>query len=232
MTAAKGKGKGAATHEVERQVQDAFDSEVAAISERVRAITLQALSAGELDNAAIKEVAAAVVRGAQQGAAGHAEHGAQALVEAMRGLDAALATAAEATQLAIREAAGRTEEFSRQGLKRAADDLAALESLFIEILGDAAKRGTGFATETLRNLAEHARASGTAVGGRTHEAVSQVTKAMADTARAQTAAGAQTLRQEGALLAGLAAGVLKGIAERLQPAPAEPKQRPAAKKGS
>lgn len=50
----------------------------------------------------------------------------------MRGLDEALAGAAEAAQLAIQEAAGRTGEFSRQGLKQAADDLATLQTLFVE----------------------------------------------------------------------------------------------------
>lgn len=227
-----GKGGGTARpmQEIEQQVEAAFSSEVAAISERVHAIVLQALSTGALDNEAFKQVMAAVVKSAQQGATGRAEHGAQALVEALHGLDTGLAAAAEATQLAIHEAAGRADAFSRQGLKRAADDLAAVESLFIEVLVSAAREASGVAKQTLQDMVEHARASGTAVGGRVESALAQLANTLSDTARAQGKVGAQTLRNEGVLLAGLAAGVLKGIAERLQTAPAA-KNRMAAKKG-
>jgi len=203
------------THEIEQQVQAALRKEPAVIADKVRAITLQALSGGELDREAIKRVISAVVAGARQGA-GRAEQGAQALKEAMHGLDDALASAAEATQLAIQEAAGRSGEFSKQALKKTADDLAALESLFIETLADAAKSATGFARATLRDFANHARASGTATGGRVKSALAQLTHTLADTMHEQLETGAQALRKEGALLASLAAGMLKGIADRLQ----------------
>ena len=218
--------------DIEQRVQAVFASEVAAISERVRAITLQALSTGALDGAALKEVMTAVVKGARQGAAQRGESGAQALTEAMHGLDAALAAAAEATQLAIHEAAGRTNEFSRQGLKRTADELAAVEALFIETLGNTARNATDFTKKTLNDLAEHARASGTAVGTRVQSALAQLTRTLADTAQAKAKAGSQALRNEGALLAGLAAGLLKGIAERLQAAPATTKKPAKTKKGN
>ena len=226
----KGQGMTPTTQEIEQQVQAAIESDTAAISERVRAITLQALSGGELDKKALKQVMAAVVKGAQQGATHRAEHGALALKEAMRGLDDALAVAAEATQLAIGEAAGRTGEFSRRALKGAADDLAALESLFIETLGSAAKSATGIARTTLRELADHARASGTAVGGRVESALSQLAHAIADTAREQMETGTQALRKEATMLAGLAAGALRGIADRLQSTPVDKTARPSSGK--
>ena len=226
----KGQGMTPTTQEIEQQVQAALESNTATISERVRAITLQALSGGELDKNALKQVMAAVVKGAQQGATHRAEHGALALKEAMRGLDDALAAAAEATQLAIGEAAGRTGEFSRRALKRAADDLAALEPLFIETLGSAAKSATGIARTTLRELADHARASGTAVGGRVESALSQLAHAIADTARQQVETGTQALLKETAMLAGLAAGALRGIADRLQSTPVDKTARPSSGK--
>ena len=207
-------------HEIEQQVQIALKEEPAAIADKVRAITLQALSGGELDRETMKRVVSAVVAGARQGAE-RAKHGAQALKEAMRGLDDALASAAEATQLAIQEAAGRSSEFSKQALKKTMDDLAALESLFIETLADAARSAAGFARASLRDLADHARSSGTAVGGRVESALSQLAHAVADTASEQGKIGTQTLRKESALLASLAAGLLKGIAERLQSTPVD-----------
>lgn len=217
--------------ETAEQVEAAFETHPEALSERVREITLQALSGGRLDKQAIKKVMTAVVKGAKQGAARRGDKQKEALRDAMRGLDEALAAAAEATQLAIQEAAGRKDEFSQQGLKRAADELAALESLFIETLGDAGRTAKGFAQETLRDLAEHARASGTAVGGRVQSALSQLAQAIAETARGQKAAGTKALREEASLLAHLAVGVLQGVAARFQStpkdkAPPPPSDRP------
>lgn len=203
-------------NELEAQVQAEFENETTTIAEKVRAITLQALSNGELDKTSLKRVISAVIAGVQRGVAQRAEQGVPALKEAIRGLDEALAAAAEATQLALQEAAGRSTDFSRQALKNTADDLVAMESLFIEILADRAKNAAGFARATLSGLAEHARASGTAVGVQVDSALTQLTRALAETAHEQVETGAQTLRKEGALLAGLAAGMLKGIAERLQ----------------
>ena len=207
---------------LEKLAQDATENEVATISDKVRTITLQMLSTGELDAAALKQVMSAVVNGAQRGAASHGEQAAQALQQAMQGLDAALAAAAEATQLAIQEAAGRSSEFSRQGLKKTVDDLAALESLFVEIVAEAAKNTAGAAQTGMRELLGHFSASGTAVGSQVKTALAQLGSAVTDTAHGQVEAGTETVRKEGALLAGMAAGILRGIAERLQPAPSSP----------
>lgn len=203
--------------EVELLVQSVLENDTAAVSGRVRAITLNAFSGGGLNAEAIKQVMSAVIKGAQQGAASHVGHEAKLLKEAMQGLDDALAAAAEASQLALKEAASRTSEFSQQELKNTMTDLATLESLFIETLTHAAQSATGTAQTTLHDLAHHARISGTAVGKQVASAVSQLAHIIADTTREQVASGTQTLRKEGALFASLAAGVLNGIVQRLQP---------------
>jgi hypothetical protein len=177
------------TTKLEGEVKAAVESDPASIAERVRGITLSALSEGRLDGEGIRQVMGAVLKGAQQGVARPGEQSATALEEAVRGLDEALAAAAQATQLAIQEAAGRTGEFSREGLN---------------------------VQDTLRDLAAHSRASGTAVGGRVQSAASQLARALADAAQDQFEAGARTVRNEAGLLAGLAAGMLRGIADSLQ----------------
>lgn len=202
--------------EIEQRVQGALATDPATIAAQVRAVTLDALTRGSLDADALKRVTAAVVKGAREGAAPLGEHGKQALKNAMRGLDDALAGAAEAAQLAIQEAAGRTNEFSRQGLKQAADDLATLQTLFIETLQDAARNTQGVVQATLTELAEHARTSGSAVGQRTRIALDQLAQAITVSARDQAKKGTEVLRHEAALLAGLAAGLLQGIAARLE----------------
>jgi hypothetical protein len=133
----------------------------------------------------------------------------------MRGLDEALAVAAEAAQLAIQEAAGRTGEFSKEALTRAADDLATLQTLFVETLRDAAQSARGIVQTTFAELAEHARSSGSAVGQRTRIALEQLAQAVTAGAREQAQKGTEVVRHEVALLAGLTFGVLQGIAARL-----------------
>ncbi len=218
-------------HEIEQQVQLACKESPAAIADRVRAITLQALSGGKLDIEAMKRVVSSVVAGAHQGAE-RAEHRAQVLKEAMRGLDDALASVAEATQLAIQEAAGRSSEFSGQVLKKTMDDLAALELLFIETLADAAESAAGVTQVTLLDLVEHACASGTAVGGQVKLALPEITHAATKTTRKLSRTGTQTLHKDAALLASLAAGMLKGIAERLQSTSADKSTLPSSVRGS
>jgi polyhydroxyalkanoate synthesis regulator phasin len=213
--------RGQAADEIERQARNAAGGTSAEISERVRGITLQALADGRLSRDAIRSVMDAVVKGAQQGAASRGSEEAHALRQSMKGLDEALASAAEATQLALQEAGKRGEAFSHEVVRQTRDELSALESLFIETLGNAARSASGIARATLQDLNEHARSSGTAVGGRIHSALSELTQGLADTARGQVEDGARIVRNEAAILAGMAAGLLRGIADRLHPPESE-----------
>ena len=206
------------TETIEQQVQITLEDKTADVRDAVRQIALKALSGGELDMAVLRRVMDAVVKGAQRGAASRGEQGRQALSDAMKGLDEALAAAAEATQLAAQESADRTSDFSRHELERTHDNLKGLESLFIETLNDAAKNATGFTEATLRDLAGHARSSGTAVGQRVTATLTQLSDAIAGTVKTQLEDGTQTPRKEGALLASLASGMFAGIAKRLKSA--------------
>jgi len=219
------------TDRIERDVEAAVGDDPADISERVRQITVKVLSQGTLDNAALKDVMNAVVKGAQKGIKRPGEASGTALREAVKGLDQALASAAEATQLAVREAAGRSSEFSKQSIRKTMDELGSVESMFIDTLGDAARQSTGHVRDTLHGLAEHARSSGTAVGRRVQDALSQMTQAVADAAHEQMQAGADTLRHQATLMAGIAAGLLKGIADRLQPPATTPPETPKDEQG-
>lgn len=205
--------------EVEQLIQSVLENDTAAISDRVRTITLNAFSGARLEPDALKQIMNAVIKGSLQGAASRGEHEAKLLKEAMQGLDDALAAAAEATQLALQEAANRSSEFSQQGLKKTIEDLATLESLFIETISNAARSATGTAQTTLHDLAHHAQNSGTAVGQKVESAVSRLAQVVADAAREQISAGAGTLRKEGALFAGIVSGVLKGVVDQLQSKP-------------
>lgn len=180
------------TSGLEREVQVAVEADSAGIAERVRTITLDALSRGTLDAQGLREVMGAVIRGAQQARVDVDARHTEALKDAMRGLDDALATAAQATQLAVQEAIGRSSEFSREDLKHSLDQLSTLEGDFIAALGDAARATSG--------------------------------QAAGELARAQFDGGVRTMRNQAELFASLAAGVLRGLADRLQPGASEQRE--------
>lgn len=206
--------------QLEQAVERAVAIQDGDVRENVRRITLAALSDGKLDTDEIKRVMRAVLHGAQQGAQTLGEpgaHGRDALSEALQGLDEALGAAAEATDLAVREAVARSAEFSRHELRHSLDDLAELETLFIDTLKTTAASTTGFAAATLHDVADHARNSGTFVGRRVQGSLTQLRHTVGDLAHTQVDASVHGLRSGSALLANIAAGFLAGIAERLEP---------------
>ena len=205
------------TRQIERDVEAAVGADPASIAERVRAITLAALTEGRLDSQALRGVMNAVLEGAQKGSMPIDSARTAAFKEAMSGLDQALASAAQATQLAIQEAIGRSAEFSREGLRQSFEPFSSLENDFIGALGEAARKTTGEARATLTELAEHMRHSGTAAGARVRDAAAELARASSSLALSQVEGGMKTLLNQADLLTSLAAGVLRGLADRLNP---------------
>lgn len=205
------------TRQIERDVEAAVGADTAAIAERVRAITLAALTEGRLDSEALRAVMNAVLEGAQKGAMRVDPARTAAFKEAMHGLDQAMASAAQATQLAMQEAIGRSAEFSREGLRQSLEPFSSLENDFIGALSEAARKASGEARATLTELADHMRHSGTAAGARVRDAAAELARASSSLALSQVEGGMKTLLNQADLLASLAAGVLRGLADRLNP---------------
>lgn len=188
------------------------------VQDTVKRITLKALTEGVLDTESVQQVARAVVKGAGLGAVSHG--GAEVkgiLVKAISGLDEALSKAAEASKLALEEAAGRGEEFTSHDLKRALDDMQGLEDLFLEALRDAAKGGKDQVSTTLTDLVDHAQHSGTAVGKQLKESMTVLVEQITGAGKAELEAGTGAVKTTGSLLARLASGILEGIADSLHP---------------
>jgi hypothetical protein len=121
----------------------------------------------------------------------------------------------------VKEAIGRAGEFSHEGLRHSIDELATLERDFVATLSEAARNTSGLARSTLQDLAEHVRSSGSETGARVRDALSQLAQAGTDLARAQVDGGVRTLRNQAELVASLAAGLLRGMADRLHRTPPE-----------
>lgn len=201
--------------QVQESVQEAVGKNEG-ISEAVRKITVDALSKRHLDYEGIKSTVRDVLEGAKMGIVDDGGQVKAAFQQVTQGLDEALAQSAEASKLAIEETAGRIQDFSKQDLKRALDDLSGLEDLFIETLNEAAKSSQGVISETITDLVGHAKNNGTVVGKRINNDVSVLRDKLGQAGKDQAVEITDAAKSFGANVASAASGFLAGIAEALQ----------------
>ena len=200
--------------QVRDSVQEAV-GKIEDISEAVRKITVDALSKKSLDSESIRSTVRNVLEGAKMGVKDSGEVKA-AFQQVTQGLDEALAQSAEASKLAIEETTGRIQDFSKQDLKRALDELSGLEDLFIETISEAAKSSQGIASEVFADLVSHAKSNGTIVGRRIADDVSVLKSKLGQTGKEQASEITDAAKSFSANVASAASGFLAGIAEALQ----------------
>ena len=203
------------TQEVKQAVRSVIERGES-IREDVRNITLNALSKGKLDVKKINQVVRAVMEGASMGAEPKGTQVKDTLSESMAGMDQALVKSAEASSLAVEEAASRLKDFGKQDLKRALDDLLTLEDMFLDTIKKVAKESNEVVGGTLNDLVQHARNSGTAAGKSSSEIVETLNRELGQTLRETVTTGTDAALKVGAHLSQAAAGILGGIAETLE----------------
>lgn len=194
------------------------------VQEAVRHLTLTALSAQVHDLESLRRIMTAVMQGAREGAqqqlqqtAAQTHTARTQITDAVAGMDAALAQLAEASKLALEEAAGRAQKFSNEELTRARADLETLETMYLDTLQVSASAAKGLVADTLHDLVAHAKRNGTAVGIQLKDTLTTFTQQMTSAGHAQLEAGVQLTHATADLLRKITAGVLSGIAERVKP---------------
>ncbi|WP_305907607.1 DUF6781 family protein [Methylomarinum sp. Ch1-1] len=199
------------TQQVENTVREAVESGED-IYQKVRSITLKALTERELDRDNIADVVQAVGEGIRTGMGAQYETSRTAFQESTQALDDALASTAEATKLAVEEAASRMDEFSRTDLKRTTDDLKGLEELFLETMGNIAKDSQGVMSDVVRDFISHAQTKGTAVGKQAELVLDRIKHVVLSGEHSALSSARETT----STLARIGSGFLAGIAESLQ----------------
>jgi len=200
----------------QQDVKDAVRATVksgADVHQQIKDIILKALTKRQLDIENIKSVTEAVGNGINEGMATHGEHGKEVFLQAITALDDALAMAAEASKLAIEEAASRVSEYSEHDLNDAIKDLQDREGVFLDTLGKVAKGSNQVIAGVVSDFIDHTGQSGTAVGKQTLialEALKDLPRISTEIIVSSTVATASTLAQ-------LGSGILLGIAESLKP---------------
>jgi hypothetical protein len=200
------------------------------VQERVRQLTLRIISARSLDIESVRQTANAVLRGARAGVLKELRYSSAQthiardhLKQAVAGLDVALAQFAEAAKLTVEEAASKAQKYSSEDLKRARADLANLDKMFLETLQSSASAAKDTAGEILHDLAAHTRTHGSAVGAQMKETLPVFVRHIGAAGHAQVGAGLHLAKNTADLVRQIAAGVLTGLAERVQPGAGKPK---------
>jgi len=195
------------------------------IRAKVHELTLLALNAQRFDRNGMREVIRAVTEGAATGAEKTTADMRLAMSEALRGMDQALRTSAEAGHMALKTLAATGKTFSDSEFKTALANLRKVEDDFLATVGQVADAASAKVQPELREALRNARKSGTETG-------KQVALTMGDFAQKFSAAsadaaiaGIEAAGQFGARFAAVASGVLGGLAEALR-ASAEKKDKP------
>lgn len=200
----------------QQDVKDAVRAAVksgADVHQQIKDITLKALTARQLDMENIKSVTETIINGINEGTVSYGEHGREVFNQAVTALDDALAIAAEASTLAIEEAASKVNEFSEHDFDGAVKDIQAMEGMFLDTLEKVAKSSSQVVIDIVNDFIAHSRQSGTAVGEQTLialDSLKDLPKISADIIISSTAATTSALAKIGS-------GILLGIAESLQP---------------
>lgn len=200
------------TQQIENDVRETLEEGVD-VYQRVRAITLRALTERELDLDNIKSVVEAAFKGVSAGISGQYEPAKANFAEAVSAIDDALEKTAEASKLAIEEAASRVSEFSHHDLSQATDDIGNLEKMFLETLEKMMHGGNEMLFDIVRNFIDHARQNGTAVGRQTQIALETLNNIRRKGQHAVLSGAATTT----SIIAKIAGGILTGIAESIEP---------------
>jgi hypothetical protein len=185
------------------------------VREKLRELTVQALTQGELAEREIREVLNAITEGVSLGADQRANEVKSAVADALHGMDDALSHAAEAMHLAISEVVSEAKDFGSHDLQQGLNDLKKLEELFLETVSRVAGNANGLVKQEMSAIAEHGRHIGTDTGERIKAVANDLGNRVRSTAHGAADAGKKAAREVSARVATMASRKLGEIALRI-----------------
>jgi hypothetical protein len=186
------------------------------IGARVHAITLKAIEQRDVSLSEIRSVLSSVTDGVQLGLAQRGGEIAQALREAVGGMDSALVKFAQRIQLSVEESIANGKEFREGELKQSLETLRDLEKSLVETLRKTADQSSGVIKTEMSSLSAHLTHTGTDAGG---QALATLAK-LSEQAHGVVHTGKIKLEQGSRDIAGrvvqFTGGVLTGVGEALR----------------
>jgi Family of unknown function (DUF6781) len=210
-----------------RQLKEAVRRTVASgrdLQSHVSELVFSALSTAtaRIDLAHIRRVTRAALEGVSTGAQSGGAGSAEVIRKSVAGVEDALLKTAGVSRLAIEEAAGHVEEFSKTDLRRAVDELASLQELFLNVLGDVAKAGSKTAAIAFSDIQRHIHDSGGALGTMLADNARDLQDLFPPAVREGLQTGADTAGKAARQLAGMAGGLIAGITRGLEESSGKP----------
>jgi len=199
------------TQQIEDDVREAIESGVD-IYQRVKDITLKALTERRLDIENIKSVVEAAFKGVATGMNNQMEPAKADFDQAVSAIDDVLEKTAQVSKLAIEEATSRVNEFSQQDLTQATEDIKSLEQIFLETLEKVTRNSNAMLSDIAQNFFDHAKKNGTAVGNQTQI----ILGALNDLRRKGQNAVLSGAATTASIIAEIGGGILTGITESLE----------------
>jgi len=212
-----------------RQLQEAVRRTVAAgrdLQSRVSELVFTSLSTAtsSFDRAHLQRVTRAALDGVNAGAQPAADP-ATVIRKSVAGVEDALLKTAGVSRLTLEEAAGHVQEFSETDLRRASDELATLQELFLTVLGDVARSASKTAQVTFTDIQRHVRDSGSALGAMLADNARGLQGLVPPGVRQGLRQGAgsagRAAEELGRMAGGVLAGIARGLEESSRPAPPE-----------
>src|SRR6185436_12074852 len=170
-----------------------------AVRERVRELTLNALTSRRFDREAIRETVRAVTEGVSLGAEGGSSAGStrHSVAEAFRGMDQALAKSVEAGQEAIHRLLDTGRGISERELQQALAGLQKIEEDFVATVSQVAETAGERVAPELREAVGKATRAGTDTGRQVAAAMTELTRTLAGTSLKVTLAGIEVAGEFG-----------------------------------
>jgi ElaB/YqjD/DUF883 family membrane-anchored ribosome-binding protein len=199
-----------------KQAASAAVSEGKDIRERVHDLTLAAIRQRKMEADEVKNVVKALTEGITLGLDKRAHDSKQALTQAFSGLDAALMKSAEATHLALQQLTEHSNDFSKQDLKAALDNLKKVEQDFLSTVSEVAGKSSAHVKAELDELLTHARRTGTDTGRQVSTTMAVFSQQIHGVAHDAKAAGSGAAQKLSTRFTQVAAGILEGVAQALR----------------
>ena len=194
-----------------KAVEEALD-----IQQKVRDITLKALSEKQLDKESIKAVIHAVTEGVSEGVGDNKDKLSGSIKEALSGMDEALAKSAQAAKLASQEALGKINDYADHEFKETLKQLDGLEDLFIDTVNAAAEQASKLAGDSFKDLTSHLKNTGSDVGSQAKVAADSLREELTKVSKDGVDSAVDTGKKVGGEIAQIASGILAGMADALK----------------
>lgn len=185
------------------------------IHEKVRDLTLHALTSRRFEPGQVRDVVRAMTEGITLGAAERGGDTRHTLSQALAGLDEALMKSAEASRLALQELVSKAKELNDTEVKQVLTNLRRLEDDFLSTVSSAADSAERKIKTELHDLVTHARRTGTDTGAKVAETLGEFTSRTGSIILDSAKAGVDQALELSARFTELAGGILAGMADVL-----------------